>query len=321
VYANGFWFLDYDGNGVWDGGVNDKLVAWGWEGATPFVGDWNGDGRTKLGVYNKGFWFLDYNGTYSWDGVKLFPYGWDGATPLVGDWNGDGKTDVGVYNLGFWFLDYNGDHLWDNGVLDKILAWGWPGATPIIGDWNGDGRSKIGIYAGGYWYPDYEGSYDFDYPNKGTIWTVGWPGATPVIGDWNGDGKSKPGVFFNGFWYLDYNGNGLFESIAAGDRIYAFGNLLRSRARYSPPKHVLRRFGSSIASSLWDKALTAPTSPKSTACWSSPRSNAWTPWSAWMPRAPSNFSRPCGPISTSKVAITRHRSSNPEPLWNPTAGK
>jgi hypothetical protein len=43
------------------------------------------------------------------------------------------------------------------------------------------------------------------------------------MGDWTGDGKVKPGVFFNGFWYLDYNGNGLFEGIAAGDRIYAFG--------------------------------------------------------------------------------------------------
>jgi hypothetical protein len=223
VYANGFWFLDYDGNGVWDGGVIDKLVAWGWDGATPFVGDWNGDGRTKIGVFNKGFWFLDYDGNYSWDGVKLFPYGWDGATPLVGDWNGDGKTDVGVYNLGFWFLDYNGDYLWDNGVLDKIVAWGWQGSTPITGDWNGDGRTKIGTYAGGYWYPDYEGSYQWNYPGTGKIWVVGWAGATPVIGDWSGDGKSKPGAFFNGYWYLDYNGNGVFESIAAGDRIYAFG--------------------------------------------------------------------------------------------------
>jgi len=50
--ATGIWFLDYDGNGVWDGGVKDKLVAWGWTGATPIVGDWNGDGKTKIGVYS-----------------------------------------------------------------------------------------------------------------------------------------------------------------------------------------------------------------------------------------------------------------------------
>ena len=100
MYSNGFWFLDSDGNGM-----NDGLVAWGWPGATPVVGDWNGDGRTKIGVYSNGFWFLDYNGDYVWDGGvvdKQVGWGWAGVTPIVGDWNGNGKTKIGVYVGGFW---------------------------------------------------------------------------------------------------------------------------------------------------------------------------------------------------------------------------
>jgi hypothetical protein len=35
-------------------------------GDVPVVGDWNGDGRAKVGLFRQGFfWILDYNG----DGV------------------------------------------------------------------------------------------------------------------------------------------------------------------------------------------------------------------------------------------------------------
>jgi hypothetical protein len=220
VYSNGYWFLDQDGDGVYD-----NLVAWGWAGATPIVGDWNGDGKTKIGVYSNGFWFLDYNGDYQWDGGvvdKQVGWGWAGVTPIVGDWNGNGKTKIGVYANGFWFLDYNGDYQWDGGLVDKQVGWGWAGVTPIVGDWNGNGKTKIGVYSGGYWYLDYDGNYLWQYPGADRVWSVGWAGTIPVMGDWNGDGKTKAGAFINGYWYLDYDGNGTFDG-AVRDRIYAFG--------------------------------------------------------------------------------------------------
>jgi len=227
VYSNGYWYLDYNGDGVWDGGNVgvDKLVAWGWAGATPVVGDWNGDGKTKIGVYCNGVWFLDYDGNYQWDGGQVgvdkeVGWGWAGVTPVVGDWNGDGKTKIGVYSNGFWFLDYDGNYVWDGGNVgvDKAVGWGWAGVTPIVGDWNGDGKTKIGVYAGGYWYIDYDGTYLYD-PTK-DIWQLGWAGTTPVMGDWNGDGRTKAGAFIDGYWYLDYTGVGVFDS---SGRIYAFG--------------------------------------------------------------------------------------------------
>jgi hypothetical protein len=55
------------------------------------VGDWNGDGKTQVGVFNAGVWFRDINGNRTWDSADQASaafFGWDGATPMPGDWNG-----------------------------------------------------------------------------------------------------------------------------------------------------------------------------------------------------------------------------------------
>jgi len=67
VYSNGYWFLDLRRNGVWDGGVNDKLIAWGCLVPRP-SGDWNGGRKDEDRCVQQRFWFLDYNGDYLWDG-------------------------------------------------------------------------------------------------------------------------------------------------------------------------------------------------------------------------------------------------------------
>jgi len=41
-------------------------------GETPVLGDWNGDGRTKIGVYLRGFWALDFNGNGRSDAPDRF---------------------------------------------------------------------------------------------------------------------------------------------------------------------------------------------------------------------------------------------------------
>jgi len=35
------------------------------------VGDWNGDGRDKAGIFRAGLWVLDYNGNGQWDGPSI----------------------------------------------------------------------------------------------------------------------------------------------------------------------------------------------------------------------------------------------------------
>ncbi|MBT4598356.1 fibronectin type III domain-containing protein [bacterium] len=116
------WYLDYNGNGQWDGTQIDKVYSFGLATDTPVVGDWDGDGADNVGVARKGSaymeWYLDYNGNGQWDGsstelVFVPGFGLATDTPVVGDWDGDGADNVGVARKGSaymeWYLDYNGD--------------------------------------------------------------------------------------------------------------------------------------------------------------------------------------------------------------------
>ena len=43
------------------------MYAFGETGDSPVVGDWDGSGTTKIGVYRSGSFLLDYNGNGRWD--------------------------------------------------------------------------------------------------------------------------------------------------------------------------------------------------------------------------------------------------------------
>ena len=60
--ADGLWLLDYNGNGAWDDPTVDRSYLIGQSGDTPVVGDWTGDGTSKLGVFRNGTWELDFDG-------------------------------------------------------------------------------------------------------------------------------------------------------------------------------------------------------------------------------------------------------------------
>jgi hypothetical protein len=88
IYQNGVWYLDYNGNGKWDIGI-DKVYNFGAPGWSPLVGDWNGDGKFEIGVTNGQQWYLDANGNGAWDnGVdSAYSFGAPGWTPVVGKWS------------------------------------------------------------------------------------------------------------------------------------------------------------------------------------------------------------------------------------------
>ena len=230
IYRNGFWILDYNGNGVYDYPV-DKFYGLGGattDGFIPIVGDWNHDGRSKIGFYKSGFWCLDYNGNGTYDGSvidRFFGFGGNANEfPLLGDWNHDGRTKVGVFYNGNFMLDYDGDNAYT--FADKIYPY-LPfsaGDKPVIGDWSGNGFSKIGIYRNGFWILDYNGNGVYDYPLDKFYGFGGNTGEIPLVGDWNGDGRSKVGIYLRGFWILDFNGNGSFDGTGVGqDRFIGFG--------------------------------------------------------------------------------------------------
>ena len=195
-YYHGFWVLDYNGNGQWDGqSGGDRFIALGGSsGFVPVLGDWNGDGRTKVGYFNNGVWALDYNGNGVWDGTaggdKFYNFSAGaGDIPVVGDWTGSHTTKIGVYHQGFWLLDLNGNGVWDGTTTDKFAAFGSNGYTPVVGDWNGDGKTKIGFYYQGFWALDFNGNGQWDGPGPASGADAfagfgGAPGEQPIIGKW-----------------------------------------------------------------------------------------------------------------------------------------
>jgi PKD repeat protein/FtsP/CotA-like multicopper oxidase with cupredoxin domain len=214
VYRNGAWFLDYNGNGVWDGPSVDKAYTFGGPGNSSVLGDWNGDGKMEVGVMNGTYWFLDYNGNGVWDGPAIdnqSHFGITGYTPVVGDWDGTGKTRIGVTNSVNWFLDYNGNGVWDGPAIDNQSYFGITGYRPIVGNWDGTSKSRIGVSNGINWFLDYNGNGVWDGPTIDNQSYFGITGYTPVVGNWDGTSKTKIGVTNGINWYLDTNGNGTWD--------------------------------------------------------------------------------------------------------------
>jgi hypothetical protein len=195
VYANGIWYLDLNGNGIWDGTPTDGRYSFGagQVGAIPVTGDWTGSGTAKIGVYVSGNWYLDLNGNGSWDGTPTdvrysFGAGQVGAIPVTGDWTGNGVTKIAVYVSGNWYLDLDGNGAWNGTPTDGRYAFGTGlvGAVPVAGNWSGTGVTKIGVYANGVWYLDMDGNGFWD----GTPTDIfarfgnGISGAMPVTGNW-----------------------------------------------------------------------------------------------------------------------------------------
>jgi hypothetical protein len=131
VYKDGTWYLDWNGNGAWDSGV-DKICFLGAFGWMPFIGNWKATGNSCIGVTNGQQWYLDGNGDGTWEsGVdETYSFGAFGWTPVLGDWNGDGKTEIGVYQNGAWYLDFDGSGSWTAG--DKTFNFGATGWKPVV---------------------------------------------------------------------------------------------------------------------------------------------------------------------------------------------
>ncbi|MDO5308038.1 MAG: SdrD B-like domain-containing protein [Planctomycetia bacterium] len=123
----------------------DHVFEYGSKDDYALIGDWNGDGVSKIGVYRGGDWYLDMNGNGRWDDgdVLIRNVGGAGYTPVVGDWNGDGIDTIGIFKDGKWMLDVDGDHRLDKTVSFQEFQ---AGDRPVTGDWNGDGVDELGIY-------------------------------------------------------------------------------------------------------------------------------------------------------------------------------
>ena len=123
VYSGGYWYINVNGTTQIVG------VPASWAGATPITGDWNGTGKTEIGLFNSATatWWLNTAGDGVFKTSETFVFGFGGSNvfPVVGDWNGAGKTEVGVYCNGAWFRDYDDSHTWDATNQATMAYLGW----------------------------------------------------------------------------------------------------------------------------------------------------------------------------------------------------
>ena len=190
--SNGLFILDSNGNGILDAGdAVFNLHIGKSPGDIPVVGDWNGDGRSKVGYFRQGFlWILDTNGNHIFeqgtDQVYAFG-GVAGDVPVVGDWTGTGKSKIGVFRQGFlWVLDANGNGTFDGPSGGDLLFpyGGIPGDVPIVGDWTGTGVTQVGIFRQGFlWALDANGDRQIDSGDF-VFGYGGLPGDIPIVGRW-----------------------------------------------------------------------------------------------------------------------------------------
>jgi hypothetical protein len=88
------WLLDANGNGTWDGTAGgDYAFPFGAPGDVPVIGDWTGDGISKVGMFRDGFlWVLDSDdpsvtNASGLASLMVFAFGGiPGDVPIVGKW-------------------------------------------------------------------------------------------------------------------------------------------------------------------------------------------------------------------------------------------
>ncbi|MFF0560137.1 transglycosylase family protein [Streptomyces sp. NPDC004266] len=208
--------------------------SWDWNRSRITSGDFNGDGKTDVGVlYNNGqnasndfvtaLWTFPSTGTgfgapvKKWDNVSTNSgsWNWDRSKLVTGDFGGDGKDDVGIlYNNGqnadnvnvtaLWTLTSTGTDFtnpskkWDN-VSTDFGSWNWNRSKATAGDFNGDGKTDVGVL--------YDNGQAEDGRNQAALWTLTstgtdftnpskkWDSGT---GSWNAAASKVTAGDFNG---------------------------------------------------------------------------------------------------------------------------
>ncbi|MFJ3777546.1 FG-GAP-like repeat-containing protein [Streptomyces sp. NPDC090075] len=189
--------------------VNQWSDEWAWQNLKPIAGDFNGDGKTDLGLLaragsSSNLWI--FNGTSS--GLSASPtlawtdtWTWENLKPFAGDFNGDGKADIAMLtragsssNLFVFGGTSSGPS--SSPTLAWTDTWTWENVKPFAGDFNGDGKTDIAMLTrcgstcsnllvfGG------ASSGYVSSPTLAVNNSWAWDNLKPLAGDFNGDGKA-----------------------------------------------------------------------------------------------------------------------------------
>lgn len=237
--STGEWFLDQNGSGAWGGCSSTDVCVQPFtnSAALPVVGDWDGSGTTKLGVFvtDSAQWLLDANGNGIFEGCQIDAcvdaFGATGDLPVIGKWTTAPESGIGLFRPSEkrWRLDSNSNDTLDNCNADACINFNsyQAGDIPVVGDWLGQGTSQLGLFRPStrQWFLNRNNKKTFDGCGKDSCFYFGSPGDYPVIGDWNGTGIGKIGVFrpSTGEWFLDLNGNNKWDGPTLDLYVPGFG--------------------------------------------------------------------------------------------------
>jgi hypothetical protein len=163
--VNQFWILNSS-----DGSVRVDSIGfevWDIVWTSPFVADYDGDGKTDIGIVLHSWWgrygLIKKSSDGSQEGIDM---GWDDL--VTGDFDYDGKCDVAYWGnqpLPYYHafkLRRSSDGLWET------YRWGMQGDIPVSGDYGGSTGSDLCV-----WRPSDGNLYCYD-PIGQTSWQYKW---------------------------------------------------------------------------------------------------------------------------------------------------
>jgi len=192
------WYIDLNNNGTWDGVEGgDAIWNFGLPGDIPVVGDWTGDGGSKIGVFRCPapqatgvcYWVLDAGGKGYYDPTtaRIATFGLPGDKPVPSNWGGGPVYQVGVFRgNGLWIVDNLSFGTWSPN--DATYSYGLAGDYPVVGNWYGNLPAVVSLRIGvfrpgtGQWILNQSGSNSW-LPTD-PVGNFGLPGDLPVIGLW-----------------------------------------------------------------------------------------------------------------------------------------
>ena len=198
IYVAGQWFVDLNGNGVWDAG--DLWIKLGTELDRPVVGDWDGDGKDDIGIFGRQ-WQRDPQKIERDRGLR------DPSNKRRREQDREEsvaqRDELAEDRLRLLRRSNRGDLQAD--AVDHVFKYGEQVDTPIVGDWNGDGIDQIAVFRGGKWMLDANGDGRWTHHDEKVEFGV--PGDEPIVGDFNGDSIDDIGVVRGDVWIIDTDGD------------------------------------------------------------------------------------------------------------------